>query len=87
MELQGTMAKLYKVMDPDEPQTSGHFLTTNWDLRVLCQEETVEMLKSPANSTHRTEEAGYKNLAVNLEAFNKINSLPGSLKLSRLDEG
>ena len=78
--------QIYKVMEPDEPQTSGHFLTTNWDLYILCQEETAEMLKSPANSARGTEGAGYKNLD-NLEVFNKINSLPGSLKLSRLDEG
>ena len=45
------------------------------------------MLTSPANSAHGTEGAGYKKLADNLESFNKINSLPGSLKLSRLDEG
>ena len=45
------------------------------------------MLKFPANSARGTEGAGYKNLADNLEAFNKINSLAGYLELLRLDEG
>jgi len=63
------------------------FLTTNWDLCVWCQEETVEMLKSPANSARGTKGAGYKNLPDNIEAFDKINSLFGSFKMSRLDEG
>ncbi len=81
------MAKLYKVVDPDEPQTSGQCLTTNWDLCVLCQEETVEILKCPAISARSTEGAGYKTLAENLEAFDRISCLPGTLKLSRLDEG
>ena len=63
------------------------FLTTNWDLCVLCQEETVELLKCPANSARGTEGAGYKTLAENLEAFDRISCLPGTLKLSRLDEG
>ena len=81
------MAKLYKVVDPDEPQTSGQCLTTNWDLCVLCQKETVEILKCPANSARGIEGAGYKTLAENLEAFGRISCLPGTLKLSRLDDG
>ena len=57
------MAKLYKVVDPDEPQTSGQCLITNWDLCVVCQEDTGEMLKCPANSARGTEGVGYKTLA------------------------
>ena len=72
------MAKVYKIVDPDEPQTSGQCLTTNWDLCVLCQEETVELLKCPANSACGTERAGYKTLAENLEAFDRISCLPGT---------
>ena len=33
-------------MNPDEPQTSGQCLNNkHWDLCVVCQEDTVEMLK------------------------------------------
>ena len=55
MELQGTMAKLYKIVEPDKPQTtSGNFLTTNWFLRPVSGRDSVEMLKSPFNSAHGT---------------------------------
>ena len=74
-------------MDPDKSQTSGQCSTTNWDLCILCQKQTVGVLKCPANSTRGTRGAGYKNLAENLEAFEKIHCLPGTLQLSRLDEG
>ena len=83
------MAKLCKVVDTDETRTSGTgCLTTDWNQCVLCQEDTVEMLKCPANSAHGcTEGAGYKTMAENLLAFNKISYLPRTLNLSRLDEG
>ena len=80
------MAILYKVVDPGEPQTSSRYLTTNWDICVLCQEETVERLNCPANSYRGTEGAGYKTLAENLESFDMFSCPPGKLKLSRLDE-
>ena len=82
------LSKLYKVVDPDEPRTSSaQCLTTNWNYCVLCQEDTGEMLKCPANSVRGTEGAGYKTLAENLAAFDAINCLPGTIKMSRLDEG
>ncbi len=68
-------------------KTSGQCLTANWDVCVVCQKETVEMLKCPANSARGAEGEGYKTLAENLEAFDKIGCLPLTLKLSRLDEG
>lgn len=81
-------SKLYKVVDPDEPRTSSaQCLTTNWDLCVLCQEDTGEILTCPANSSRSTEGAGYKTMAENLAAFDAINCLPETLKMSRLDEG
>ena len=53
----------------DGPPTSGQSLTTNKD---LCIVETVEMLKCPASSAHGAEGTGYKSLAENLEAFDRI---------------
>ena len=47
----------------------------------------MEKLKCSANSLRGTEEVGYKTLAENLEALDRICCLPGTLKLSRLDEG
>ncbi len=47
----------------------------------------TEMLKCPADLTHRREGGGYKTIAEHLEAFGKIGCLPRTLNLSRLDEG
>lgn len=55
----GTMAKLFKVVNPNEPETSDtQCLATNWNKCVLCQEDTEEMLKFPSNSAHGTDGAG-----------------------------
>lgn len=74
------MAKLFKVA---EPQESGS-QCLDWNKCVLCQEETTEKLKCPANYVGGP---GYKTMAENLVAFDKISCLPRSLQLSRLDEG
>ncbi len=69
------MARVYKVVDTDEPRTSGtQCLTTDWKQCILCQEDAVELLKCP-------EGAGYKTMAENLVAFDKISCLPRTLKL------
>ncbi|XP_014664507.1 PREDICTED: uncharacterized protein LOC106806883 [Priapulus caudatus] len=82
------MAKLFKVVDHNEPGTSGtKCLTTDWNKCVLCQEGRDEMLKCPSNSARATGCAGYKNIAEHLVAFDKISCLPPTLKLSQLDEG
>ncbi len=50
------MAKLFKVVDPSEPGTSGtQCLITDWNKCVLCQEDTDEMLKCPSNSACGTD--------------------------------
>ena len=37
----GTMGKLCKLVDPDDPGTLGtQYLTIDWDKYVLCQEGT-----------------------------------------------
>lgn len=79
------MAKLFKVVDPNEPGMTDT-LTTDWNKCVLCQEDTDQILKCPANS-HGRDGAGYKTIAELLVAFDKISSLPKTLQLSRLDEG
>ena len=82
------MAKLYKVVDPDEPSSSGKQCpTTDWNKCVLCQEDTDEMLTCLYNSARGTDRAGYRTIAEHLVAFDKISCLPRTLKLSQLDEG
>ena len=73
------------MVDTDEPRTSGNpCLITDWNKYALCQEDTTEKLKCLANSAQG---AGYKTMAENLVAFDKISCLPRTLQLSRLDEG
>lgn len=82
------MSKLFKVVDPNEPETSDTLcLATDWNKCVLCQEDTDEMLKCPSNSARDTDGAGYKTMAEHLLAFDKIGCLPRKLKLSQLDDG
>jgi hypothetical protein len=78
------MAKVFKVVGTDEPGTSGTQSTMDWSKCVMCQEGSPERLICPANST---EGAGYKTMAENLEAFDKIGCLPNRLQLTQLDEG
>ena len=78
------MAKVFKVVGTDEPGTSGTQCTMDWNKCVLCQKGSPERLICPANST---EGVGYKTMAENLEAFDKIGCLPRRLQLSQLDEG
>ena len=51
----------------------------------LCQEEDGNSLHCPINS--RNNKCGYKSLAINLMEFKKIESIPMSINLARLDEG
>ncbi|XP_062605131.1 uncharacterized protein LOC134266937 [Saccostrea cucullata] len=80
--------KLFKLLDPQQPSTSGTDLPylTDWNKCVLCQEDTAETLSCPADSTRSTG-SGYKTLADNLHSFSQIGCLPKSLDMSRLDEG
>jgi hypothetical protein len=47
---QVTMAKMLKLVDPLQPETSTHSLTTDCNKCALCQEDTTEVLLCPAES-------------------------------------
>jgi hypothetical protein len=83
------MAKLFKVLDPQQPSTSGTHPqhTTDWNQCVLCQTDTSETLCCPAASKRPTGGSGYKTLANHLLSFSEIGCLPKSIDLSRLDDG
>ena len=83
------MSKIHKVVGSDEhgPQAAQRPSVTNWSMCLICQEVKDEPLKCPSKSTRPTDGAGYKTMADNLHAFDKVSCLPSSLKLSRLDEG
>ena len=70
------MAKVFKVVGTDGSGASDSPCITDWNKCVLCQEGTAEKLVCPANSTKG---AGYKTVAENLLAFDKIGCLPRTL--------
>lgn len=82
-----TMAKVYKIVDPLQPETSRQGLQTDWSKCILCQEDTSEVLRCPAESKLPTKGAGYKTIAELLVGFDRIGCLPASINPSRLDEG
>lgn len=85
------MAKVYKVInDPLQPATEASdtsCLQVDWNKCILCQTDTSEILSCPADSKRITKGAGYKTVAENLQAFEKIGSLPKAIYLCRLNEG
>ncbi len=81
------MAKVYKIMDSEQPSTSSPNLPFDWSKCILCQEDTAEVLRCPVESTHDKQGEGYTTITDLLMGFNKINCLPRSLNLSRLDDG
>ena len=85
------MAKVYKVInDPLQPATEASdtsCLTVDWNKCILCQTDTSEILSCPADSKRITKGAGYKTVAENLQAIEKIGCLPKTINLSRLNEG
>ena len=74
-------------MDATVASTSQQAAHTNWELCVICQEQTTESLTSPAHSKRQDIGRGYKSLAANLVKFNELGKLPRTLQLERIDEG
>lgn len=60
--------------------------STNWMKCCLCQTDTKEPLQSPPIH-HVSQHDGYKTIATNIPLFHKINKIPMTLDLERLDEG
>ena len=81
------MAKVYKIVDPSQPGTSKQHPETDWTKYVLCQEESSEVLRCPAQSKCITQGSGYKTITELLVGFERIGCLPSSINLSRLDDG
>ena len=58
---------------------------TDWKLCCLCQKEDGAPLLCPINS--KNNKSGYESLAINVQEFKKIDSVPMNISLDRLDEG
>ena len=59
----------------------------DWDLCILCQNDTGESLPCPNAPKRADVEAGYESLADSLVQFQEIGALPLSVCISELDEG
>ena len=85
------MAKVYKfINDPLQPATEAFdtlCLPVDWNKCILCQTDTSEILSCPADSKLITKGAGYKTVAENLQAFEKIGCLPKTINLLNEGEG
>jgi len=78
------------MIDTAQPSTSKRSLThrnTNWELCVLCQEETEEPLQYPMRSTKAPVGSGYHSLANDLIEFEELGQMPLEIPLDRLDDG
>ena len=65
----------------DENQTK-----TDWNLCVLCQEKTEEILQCPAELKRPDVGAGYRTLA-QIIRFSELDNMPIYIALSRLHDG
>ena len=74
-------------MDSWKASTSHQPVEINWELSVLCQQETSESLVCPLLSKRKDIGKGYHSLAENLAKFDELGKLPRNLQLSRIDEG
>lgn len=84
------MAQRHILIDPTQPpppKQSKPSPTTNWEVCVLCQEETDEPLQCPLRSTKSSHGSGYTSLAEDLHLFQGLQHMPLNLNLERLDEG
>ena len=82
------MSKNFKLFDRERPtSTSSYPSTTNWNLCIICQDDTEETLTRPSQSKRTDIGSGYSSLAQSLIRFNELKELPHTLQLCRLDEG
>ena len=84
------MVKTFQIVDVTSPpslQTRQH-LETDWNLCVICQDiSSTDNLVCPGQSKRQDVAIGYTPLAKNLIKFNKLNLLPKTLQLNRIDKG
>ena len=74
-------------MQPATEASDTSCLPVDWNKCILCQTDTSEILSCPADSKRITKGAGYKTVAENLQAFEKIGNLRKTINLSLLNEG
>ena len=83
------MAIRMKLVDTAKP-TSEKPRVVQWELCILCQQNTGEKVQFPNQRKGEQGEApvaGYRTLAENLHEFNNLGLLPRTINIDELDEG
>ena len=62
-------------------------MIVNWELCVVCQQQTKESLQCPAKSKRRDYGAGYISFARNVKIFQHLKLLPSSFNIDCIDDG
>ena len=81
--------KSHKLFDP-MPSISASKETPkeiDWNICVLCQQISPEILQCPAQSKRPSAGQGYSTLARNIISFSEIGELPIPIDVGNLDEG
>lgn len=81
------MAKHHVLVDAPSSKRLKVARTTNWELCVLCQEDTGVVLQCPVNSRRGPIGNGYISLAGHLAKFYELGQMPMNIDTARLDDG
>ena len=82
-----TMAKRHVLVDATSSKRCKVARNTNWELCVLCQEDTGVALQCPVNSLRAPIGNGYISLASHLTKFCELGHMPMNIDIARLDDG
>ena len=80
------MAKKYTLIDTSVPRPKKPYIA-NWNLFVLCQEDTTATLEYPAKAKRTVVGSGYKSLAKHLIQFQSLRHMPMAIDVRRIDDG
>ena len=81
------MVKRHVLVDAPLSKRRKVARTTNWELCVLCQEDTGVALRCPANCLRAPIGNGYVSLAGHLAKFHELGQMPMNINTARLDDG
>ena len=81
------MAKRHILVDTPSSKHPKVARTTNWELCVLCQEDTGAALQCPANCLRASVGDGYISLAGHLTKFSELGRIPMNIDTARVNDG
>lgn len=81
------IAKHHILVDTPSAKRQKAARNTNWELCILCQEDTGAALQCPINSRKAPIGSGYVSLATYLTTFSELGQVPMNIDIARLDDG